>query len=38
MNVQERVYGKYGDNLTYRDELLEIVEELGGQLLFTTKE
>ncbi len=34
MNVQERVYGKYGDNLTYRDELLEIVEELGGQLLF----
>lgn len=34
MNVKERVYGKYGDNLTYRDELLEIVEELGGQLLF----
>ena len=34
MNVQERVYGKYGDNLTYKDELLEIVEELGGQLLF----
>jgi len=34
MNIQERVYGKYGDNLTYRDELLEIVEELGGQLLF----
>ena len=36
MNVQERVYGKYGDNLTYRDELLEIVEELGEiNLLFT---
>jgi len=34
MNIQERVYGKYGDNLTYRDELLEIVEEMGGQLLF----
>ena len=34
MNVQERVYGKYGDNLTYRDELLDIVDDLGGQLLF----
>ena len=34
MNVKERVYGKYGDNLTYKDELLDIVDKLGGQLLF----
>ncbi len=33
-NVKERVYGKYGDNLTYKDELLDVVEELEGQLLF----
>ena len=34
MNVQERVYGKYGNNLTYKKELLDIVDDLGGQLLF----
>ena len=34
MNVQERVYGKYGNNLTYKKELLDVVEELSGQLLF----
>ena len=34
MDVQERVYGKYGNNLTYKKELLDVVEELGGQLLF----
>ena len=33
-NVKERVYGKYGNNLTYKKELLDIVEGLGGQLLF----
>ena len=34
MNIEERVYGKYGNNLTYKDELLDIVDKLGGQLLF----
>ena len=34
MNIEERVYGKYGNNLTYKKELLDIVEGLGGQLLF----
>ena len=34
MDVQERVYGKYGNNLTYKKELLDVVEELSGQLLF----
>ena len=34
MNVQERVYGKYGNNLTFKKELLDIIEELEGQLLF----
>ena len=34
MNVKERVYGKYGNNLTYKKELLDIVDDLGGQLLF----
>ena len=34
MNVKARVYGKYGNNLTYKKELLDIVDDLGGQLLF----
>ena len=34
MNVKERVYGKYGNNLTFKKELLDVVEELEGQLLF----
>jgi hypothetical protein len=34
MNVQKRVYNKYGNNLTYKKELLDIVDDLGGQLLF----
>ncbi len=33
-NVKERVYGKYGNNLTFKKELLDIVDKLGGQLLF----
>ena len=33
-NVKERVYGKYGNNLTFKKELLDVVEELEGQLLF----
>jgi len=34
MNVKERTYGKYGNNLIFKKELLDIVEELEGQLLF----
>ncbi len=34
MNVKERVYGKYGNNLIYKQELLDIVDDLDGQLLF----
>ena len=34
MDVKERTYGKYGNNLIFKKELLDIVEELEGQLLF----
>ena len=34
MNIEERVYGKYGNNLIFKKELLDIVDKLGGQLLF----
>ena len=34
MDVKERTYGKYGNNLIFKKELLDIVEELDGQLLF----
>lgn len=34
MDVKERTYGKYGNNLIFKKELLDIVEELEGQILF----
>ena len=34
MNIEERVYGKYGNNLIFKKELLDIVDKLGGQSLF----
>ena len=34
MDVKERTYGKYGNNLIFKKELLDVVEDLEGQILF----